>query len=144
MRLDRLAKLIIKKFNPKKELKHLNLWLLARGIPKEKEETLPKCGLVAYKDGMPVATAFLRKCEGDVAMLEALCTNPCATSSDRHTAIDALVCRIIDIANNSGINKLIAFSIDDGTIKRSLKHGFEQSPFSLIFKDLSAKAELCQ
>lgn len=85
---------------------------------------MPEIGYTAYKDGTPIAVAFLRRCEGQVAILDSLCTNPKAKSEDRHEAIDLLVNKIIEQCDYMKIKSLFAFTVDEGILERSKKHGF--------------------
>lgn len=126
-------------FEPDSHLHFLNLWLSLRGLKTVEPQELPEVGFVAVHDGRYIAANFLRRCEGNVAIMDSLVTNPQASSSLRHKAIELVVERAIRRSKKLSISRIIGFSIDEGTLKRSEKHGFVRSPFSLITLDLNSQ-----
>lgn len=129
---------------PGEELNYINDWMRAREMPEVDAQSLPAIGYIVYDDAVPVAVAFLRLCEGNLAILDGLTSNPDVPGPIRHIAIDVIIKKLIEKAYDLGIDTLIAWSVDDSTLKRSETHGFEKSPYALITKDLSNKAKLCQ
>lgn len=109
-------------------------WLRRRDIdPARLVKNLPKTGYVAYTDlNLPVAIACLRLCEGPLAMIDSLVTNPLADGHDRHEGIDLVITSLIVLAQEKGIEDLIAYSVDVSTLKRSKAHGFSMLPHVLI------------
>lgn len=121
---------------------HLVSWLEKRNLPKNLAEDLPTIGLIAFKDSLPIAVAFLRQTEGNLGIFDGLCTNPDAPAHMRHFAIDKLTAEIIDIAKDFEFTAIIAWSEDAGTLERSVKHGFRRMPQSLIAIDLRNKSAM--
>jgi hypothetical protein len=111
-------------------------WLEARGMSAKGSENLPCVGYVALSEAKPVAIAFLRICEGSLAIIEGLTTNPEAPSAVRHNAINDLIMQLINDAKMLGVKQLLSYSIDGDTIKRSESYGFKLLPHSLIGMDL--------
>lgn len=110
-------------------------WLKARGkndvIP-----TLPAIGFIALDNGDAVAASFLRHVEGDYCLFDGLVTNPAMPPFKRHLGIEAVVKQLIVRAKELKLKKVLAYSLDEGTLKRSLHHGFKLLPHRLIVLDL--------
>jgi hypothetical protein len=111
---------------------HVRSWLNDRKLPTPKFEDIPKIGFMCLKDGVPIAAAFLRTCEGKVGWFDSLVSNPAVALYTRHLAIEALIDKILLTAKENGFNRVIAFSIDDGTIRRSEKRGFIKQKHTVI------------
>lgn len=126
----------LEKFDPLVHRSLIIYWLSSRGLGAHLCDDLPKLGYVAYVDTLPIACAFIRMCEGSVAMIDGLVSNPFASSSDRHLAIDEIVCGLLTYARAKNIRQILSYSIDEGTIKRSESHGFVRLPHVLIGIDL--------
>lgn len=116
----------------KEHLGTLLEWLELRGLSFDLAKDLPQIGYVAFKETQPIAMAFLRICEGDMAMIDGLISNPVASSADRHVALDEVISELIKEAKTLGIKSLLAYSIDEGTIKRACRQGFETKPNILL------------
>jgi hypothetical protein len=121
----------------KAQIPLINSWLAYRGMSEENPELIPEIGFIAYKEGIPVCAGFLRKCEGKIGILDSLVTNPKVNLFTRHLAINKIVRRVIQAARDQGYLKVLAFSTDKGTIKRSVWHEFEEKPHTLLSLDLS-------
>lgn len=130
-----LARLTVKYFDHD-DLSHLNDWLRAREHKPSEMSDLPAVGFVASDGDFRIATCFLRRCEGNYGILDGLATNPEASSELRNAAIDAVVSAICDEAKQREITNLVAWTIDKGTLERSFRHGFVQSHFALITKNV--------
>ena len=102
-------------------------------------EELPSVGLIAIDGDTPIAAGFLRYIEGNFALLDGLITNPTQLGSTRHAAIDAVVSGLISIAVRLGYTRLMANSVDESTLTRSLKHGFKPLDHKVIVLDLREK-----
>lgn len=97
---------------------------------------VPRFGLLVYIDERPVCVGFLRRCEGNYAFIDGLTTNPRILGDLRHVAIDALVVELKKKALEFGVRHLLAWSVDEGTLKRSQRHGFAKMPDTLIAASL--------
>lgn len=70
-------------------------------------------------------------------MLDALCSDPNAESAHRHEALDAMISAVKEKAKSMGYQGIFAHTVDKGTLLRSIKHGFEATPHTLIVSDFS-------
>lgn len=123
-------------FNPDDHMDHICEWLKLRNLPYSLGEQLPEIGFMAFEGGQAICAGFLRKVEGDFAMLDSLITNPEALNYLRSNAIDAVVRELIKAAKAWGISSLIATSTDAHTLERSKKHGFVAMPDTVIALEL--------
>ena len=83
-------------------------------------------------DGVePVAAGFLRNAEG-IGIIDSLVSNPDVRAEKRSDALDLIFAKLIDIAKEIGIHKLVGSSVDGNTIVRSKKFGFKQSDHILM------------
>ncbi len=121
MRFDR--------YNPDDEI-IINEWLDHRKV--FFKDDLPRTGVICRVDDEPICAGFLRYVEGNLAIMDNLITNPHAKSYVRNIAIDGVVNELINIAKKHAIKKVIAFSVDDGILKRSKLHGFEKLEHTVI------------
>lgn len=110
------------------DVHELNAWLKARGLGPVTAASLPALGLIAPG----VAAGFLRRCEGQVGIFDSFATNPAACPVMRHKALDEIYKRLIAQAYELGIDKLIGFSVDAGTVERSKRHGFVLSDYPVL------------
>lgn len=93
---------------------------------------MPELGWVASDLEAPIAMAFLRRVEGNYAILDGLVTDPTAPGPLRSKAIDLVVKKVFDIAKELEIKGLMAHTRDINTLYRSQKFGFVRSPDTLI------------
>lgn len=119
-------------FSLSEHLSKVNEWLEKRGMAPVPMKDIPNRGYIVHRDGIYIAAGFLRRCEGDVGIFDSLITNPELSLYTRHLAIELLIEKIITVSKELHIDRLIAFSTDSGTIKRSKKHGFEKKPYTVI------------
>lgn len=117
------------------ELIHINRWLAKRLLPLVKESDIPENGYIAYNNDIPVSAAFLRKCEGNIAIIDSLITDPEAPSEVRHVAIDSITENLIRVGSEMGLKAIICFSVDASTILRAKKHGFKETMFIPMVKN---------
>lgn len=113
----------------------LDRWFEARGLTSV-IDTLPECGFVALSEGEFVAASFLRRVEGGYCLFDGLVTNPILPPFKRHLGIEAVVKELILEAKRLKMHKILAYSLDTGTIKRSMYHGFKKLAHTLIMLDL--------
>lgn len=126
----------VSEYDEDQDLLHINKWLKERKHPEIDAYDVPDIGYVANYKSRPVAAGFLRMVEGENAWFDSLITNPGATPEFRHIALDLVVEAILNKAKLRGIAKIIAFSVDEGTLKRALRHNFVQLPHTVISLDL--------
>jgi hypothetical protein len=115
----------------------LSRWLTVYGKSLSVLEEIPKIGAVVRDNDGPIAMAFLRSIEAcKSVLLDGLIANPDSSGKRRYFAIDLLVQEIIKTARQLGCTQIIAFSVDKGTLKRSIKHGFNPTAQQLICLNL--------
>ncbi len=118
-----------------KYLKALHDLLLSNdyiGISDVNMKTLPKIGYIAMMNGHPIAAGFLRRVEGGYGQLDTLTSNKYFGSKIRHDGIVKVVNALIEEATDLKMKGLIAFTIDEGVLKRSAEIGFKMLPQRLI------------
>jgi len=111
-------------------------WLKFRGLDPAMAEDLAKTGFVAFKDNLAIAAGFLRMCEGSLAMIDGLVSNPYAPGVARHHALDEIIDELIFCARERGVKRILAYSVDNGTINRAQDHGFMSLPQVLLGLEL--------
>lgn len=116
----------------------IDTWLVAHGKSKL-SDGLPSIGFIAFLESEPVAASFLRYVEGGYCLFDGLVSNPSLPPFKRHLAIDAVVTALIKKAKDLNLTKILAYSLDEGTLKRSFGHGFKLLPHRLIVLDLAEK-----
>lgn len=129
------VKVLVKRFS-KSDFDILDSWLKKREALASIEE-LPAIGYVAYSllDNNPVAMGFLRQAEG-IGFIEGMATNPDASSADRNEAMDTIMTHLTYFAKRYGMKSLVAYSTDDGIIKRAERLGFKTQSHIMFSKDL--------
>lgn len=123
-------------YDEDRDLSHINGWLKDRSRPEVDPYDVPDLGFVANFKNRPIAAGFLRQVEGQNALFDSLVSNPGATAEFRHIALDMVVDGIIRAAKVKDIHQILAFSIDEGTLKRALRHNFVKLPHTVISLDL--------
>lgn len=103
----------------------------------ETPETLPQIGYIATEGANVVAIGFLRRVEGNMALLDTLVTNAECSSEMRHIGISAVVDALISMAKQLELRYFMAFTVDDGIIKRAFDLGFVITNQRLIVLHLS-------
>lgn len=118
---------MIKRF----DYRHIPLlqdWLITRGI-KLTDDLIPGFGLVSYVDGTPAAMGFLRiTVDGDCAIFDGLTSNPHLPGEVRNQALDEVIGALVRYADTQGITTVMAWTLDESTLERSKRHGFEPRP----------------
>lgn len=95
-------------------------------------EGLPKLGRLVFDEEGAIAAAFLRKMEGNYYLLDGLIADPKSSGKRRYRALDLAVEAVIREAKRKKCSRILAYSEDTGTLKRSLRHGFYTLPDTLI------------
>lgn len=126
----------ITKFGHEKhEYDLIEKWLKLRDMTFLSQD-LPQIGFLVYKGEHPVCAAFLRTCEGRMAIFDSLITDPEQPGSVRHECLDAVAEFILKKAKDYGFTRLVGFSVDSQTLVRSEKHGFKRQPHTVITVEL--------
>lgn len=108
-------------------------WMEARGMEVPDELNLPKVGFIlGAKNYGPIAIGFLRRCEGNVGMIDSMITNPAIPAKLRNEALDLLIIRLVSSAKRRKIFKIMGYSQDENTLLRAQRHGFHLVSQSLI------------
>ena len=99
---------------------------------------IPKIGYICLLGDQPLAAGFLRRVECDVvAQIDGLTSNKAFGSILRHQAIDMIVDQLIIEAKALEIQGLMAFTHDEGVLKRAKNRGFNilgEKLISISFK----------
>lgn len=99
-------------------------------------KTLPKIGYIAFMHNQPIAAGFLRRVEGGYAQMDTLVSNPYFGSLIRHEGINKVVSALIDEAKVLRLEGIVAFTKDEGVLKRALSIGFVEVNQQLIALNL--------
>lgn len=126
----------LKRFNIYEDLAHINAWLTEHKMEAVTRHSLPEIGYMAWMNSTPIGAVFLRRCEGNTGIVDSLISNPGSEAHLRHVALDALINHIVDQAKHHKIKFLLGYTVDESTLKRSLRLGFEQSPYTVVVKNL--------
>lgn len=95
-------------------------------------KTLPKIGYIAIMGGHPIAAGFLRRVEGGYAQLDTLTSNKFFGSQVRHEGIKLVTDALIEDAKTLKLHGIIAFTTDDGVLKRAKDKNFVVFPHTLF------------
>lgn len=123
-------------YDEDRDLSHINKWLKERARPEVDPYDVPDVGFVANYKNRPIAAGFLRQIEGQNAVFDSLVSNPGATAEFRHIGLDLIFEAIIASARKRDIHQILGFSIDEGTLKRALRHNFVKLPHTVMSLDL--------
>jgi hypothetical protein len=85
-----------------------------------------------------VAAGFLYQTDSDVALLEGYVTNPKASSTERHQALDGITQKLLESAADLGFRTVWAITKDAGISLRAQKHKMTRlGSFTVLVKELS-------
>jgi hypothetical protein len=111
-----------------KDFNQLNDWLVGHGHDEIFRNELPALGYVACRNGQPVAMAFLRLAEGNVAMAESMVSNPQASTLLAADAVHMVIEKISQVAKDLNIKQLIAWTVKPSVARHISKHhGYKQT-----------------
>jgi hypothetical protein len=113
----------------KSELVHINRWLKLRSLPEVIDSDLPEYGYIVHVNDVPVGAGFLRRCEGNIALIDSMITNPESSKAVRHEALDCIANNLISAANLMDIKALNCLTIDSSIMDRAKRHGFKETNF---------------
>lgn len=115
----------------------IEAWLQSRQMDEKIIHQLPRAGWIVFDGEEPLAAGFLRMMEGGYAMIDGLISNPPQGLGNRRRsqALDLITERMISEGKILGLKKILAFSGDRATLKRSLRHGFVKQMDTMIVKE---------
>jgi hypothetical protein len=128
--------MIVRPYDNVRDLRHILSLLANYSFDSALAADLPKFGLIAIENNIPIAAGFLREVEGDYAMLDSYITNSSVDGALRNKALDLITSKLMKIAEHNNVVKLIAFTKSESIFNRSLKHGFNASPHLVSVKRL--------
>jgi hypothetical protein len=99
-------------------------------------ESLGSRGLVVYKNGVPLAAAWLFRTDSKVANIGWTVTNPDASMRLKHDAVAALIEDLKLTAKAEGFTRVVSFSSSRGLTKILVRAGMGQ----LVPHDLTVGA----
>lgn len=120
------------KFHLETDLVFIHLWMNKRGLSLLPKNELPSIGYMVYSNYVPVAAGFLRRCEGNISLLDSLIADPECSFEVRNACIDLLVSHLLSEAKKYDIKRVISYSVNVRTLERSKKHGFVVQPHQVI------------
>lgn len=128
----------IVRYHPLNHASLMKTWREAYGLDLKAIDELPEFGLVAFDGELPICAGFLRKVEASKQVfLDSLIANPKTSGKIRYHAIDSLCEALIKEAEERKFESIWAISVDAGTLKRSLKHGFRATPSVVVTRGVS-------
>lgn len=134
------AKWEVLPYEPHAHLSSMEAWLRLRKMPSFLAYQLPEVGRVCHFEGAPIAMAFLRRIEAcSVVILDSLITDPEALPEVRNQAIDWVLSSLLETARSLNLDQVIADSVDRNTLARSLRHGFQHLPNTMMGIQLSSE-----
>jgi hypothetical protein len=114
----------------------LDILLKSQNMTEKDGKNLPKYGiLIAYRDFI-IAAGFLRRIEGDHAMLDGYITNSTAPAELRNKALDILTQRLLMYAKKHSIKRVMAFTDVPNIAVRANKFGIQSMPHNFLLKVL--------
>lgn len=125
-------------YSPTEHQEIIKDWLNQRDIDVVWCGALPAIGLIAFEEQQPIAVGFLRRCEGDVACMDSFLTNPKAESSSRHTALDLISEKMMQLSKELKVKYIWIITKDANTIERAQKHGSILCDYTMLIAPVSA------
>lgn len=116
--------MFITKYAPKTDNWTLMRVMKKRDLNPKEVHDFPKLGFLVFEEDKFIGAGFLRKCEGNVGIFDSYLTDPSLPPKLRDQALEMITKNLVHTAKSIGINRLLAFSVDDNTIVRSQRHGF--------------------
>lgn len=128
--------LIIRDFHLTDHAGFIRFWLSSRNLSHTWSDDLPESGFISFQGDDAIAAGFLRKIGIYNGMMEGFITNPKADADLRDLSLDLLAKACIKKAKQLHLKQIMAYSVDERTLLRSQKFGFEKLPHTLIIKAL--------
>ncbi len=95
-------------------------------------KSLPKIGYIALMHKQPIAAGFLRRVEGGYGQIDTLASNPYFGGMIRHDGITKVITALIQDAKDLKLHGIIAFTADEGVLKRAKEIKFQVVDQTLI------------
>jgi len=102
-------------------------WFIKRNFPHPDPAFLPQLGIVACKNGIPVAAGFLFLTDANLAMIGNLSSDPDSLGADRNSALDCLIEGLSFSALARGFAMVSCATNLPGLSERFKRRGFEQT-----------------
>lgn len=119
-------------FNVKNHTDRLHRMLLSRGMPIEQE--YPEFGMSAIENDVLVAVGFVRRVEGNHAIIDSFITNAECSSEVRQRALQLLCYKIDNILRSVKLNKLLILTTDLDIVQRAHQNGFKLIPHLILVR----------
>jgi hypothetical protein len=117
------------------DLGSIAVWLAKRRLPLSMVDELPELGWVVEERGEAICAGYLRRVEGDgYAIFDSIVSNPDQPGEVRNQALDLLYETALSEADRLGLPRLIGFTVDENTRKRSERHGFTSPDHTLLIR----------
>ena len=126
--------MLIVPYNPDLHRDSLVAILMRREMDSTMVSNLPAFGLIAIEDNAVIGCGFLRKVEGNFAMLDSFMTDPTALSWVRCHALDMLAKKLISIARENNHRKLICLTVEKSIQERAETYGFLNASHLVMVK----------
>jgi allophanate hydrolase subunit 1 len=130
----------IKKFN-KRHLPLIKQWMNLHKVPLHTADDLPELGYIVFEHEQPVCAAFLRKVEGNFALIDSAISNPEISPPIRREAMDFMCDHLIRVAKHMKLKMLLVLTLDKNTIYRIKARGFSQGSDILFQLPLGTNAQ---
>lgn len=117
----------------------ISSWYLGHGQGCPPAQALPRTGLIAEKDGSPVACVFIYRTDSTIALVECLITNPHSVKLDRREAFLRLWEEVKLEVKRSGHRLLMAMPTHPNIAKFLKERGFNEdpTPYSVLMGEIS-------
>jgi len=115
------------------ELKTADMLSINKWLHKRNKEVVHSWDLPKLAFSIPgVGYMFLRKVEGNIAMIDSTVTNPLVSAATRNRAMDALAEHVLSL----GFTRFIILTEDYHTSIRALNHGFKCKQHTFLTKEV--------
>ncbi len=115
----------LRAFNHNADYVMLANWWENHGHPIIDQAALSPIGVVAEKNGVPVAVSFLSLIYGcNQAILSWTTTNPKASLREKHQGVNDCIKSLCSVAKDKEYVNVICFSASKGLTKIIQRHGF--------------------
>ena len=105
----------------------LSKWWVAHKWTPPKQNLLSEFGLIAEKDGIPLAAGWLYLTTSKFGWLEFLVSNPDAPRKDMTIALKCLIERLLQEAKDFGVLSVFSSLNNKGLIRMYKKMGFKEA-----------------
>ncbi len=106
------------------------------GIKHITMKTLPNIGYIAIINEQPVAAGFLRRVEGGFGQMDGFVSNPYLGKLIRHEGMTKVVNALLEDAKDLKLHGVLAFTSDEGIVKRAKELNFHVVPDIILAKPI--------